>query len=70
LKEIILKAASENLGKRYKLTRKKRIMNWNDEIASIINNGKQTYLKFLNIKPDQDKPGYKKRCAMSRRGVK
>jgi hypothetical protein len=34
---------------------KKEIMNWNDEIASIINNKKQAYLKFLSTKSDQDK---------------
>jgi hypothetical protein len=48
LKEVILKAATGVSGKRYSGTRKKGLKIWNDEIASLIKNKKEAYLKFLN----------------------
>jgi exonuclease III len=48
LKEVILKAATEVLGKRYSGARKKGLKIWNDEIASLIKNKKEAFLKFLN----------------------
>jgi hypothetical protein len=66
LKDIIIKAATESLGKRrrYK-NRGLRILN--DEIAQYIKEKKQAYLKYLNTRSDVDTANYKRKSAIVKR---
>jgi hypothetical protein len=54
LKDIMIKAATESLGK---LRRRKniRLRIWNDEIVQYIKEKKQAHLKYLNIRSDVDR---------------
>lgn len=70
LKGTILQAASESLGTRNKNYNKKRLKVWNDDIAKLVKDKKDAYLKYLNLKTDENLIEYKKLSAIVRREVR
>jgi transposase len=48
LKSILTKATTEALGKRKKRKHKRGLHIWNEEIANLIKNKKEAYLRYLN----------------------
>jgi hypothetical protein len=66
LKDIIIKAATESLGKKGR--RYKNILRiWNDEIAQYTKEKKQAYLKYVTTRSDVDRTDYKRKSAIVKR---
>jgi hypothetical protein len=51
LKDIVIKAATESLGKRRRY-KNRGLRIWNDEIAQYMKEKKQAHLKYLNTRSD------------------
>lgn len=67
LKNILLQAANEALGKRKKRKNKRHLIIWNDKIKDLIENKKKAYLKYLSSHSEIDKIEYKRLTAMVKR---
>lgn len=67
LKQIIIQAATEALGKRNKKLTKRGLSIWNEKIASLIKDKKEAYLKYLNSNSESDLTEYRKRSALAKR---
>jgi hypothetical protein len=66
LKDIIIKAAAESLGKRRRKFKNRRLRIWNDEIAQYIKEKKQSYLKYVNTRSVVDRLTAKGRVPLLR----
>ena len=70
LKIWISEAAKEALGERKQIkTEGKSKYWWSDEIAELVEEKKQLYLKWLNTKDDQDKQTYRRYCYLVKKEV-
>lgn len=67
LKTIIIKAASEAIGKRNRRYKNRGLRIWNDEIAEHIRKKKEAYLKFLHTASSEDRADYKMKSAIVKR---
>jgi hypothetical protein len=64
LKSILIKSATEALGKRKKRKHKRGLHIWNEEIATLIKNKKEANLRYLNSHSTEDNIEYKRLSAV------
>jgi hypothetical protein len=69
LKLILIKSATEALWKRKKRKHKRGLHIWNEEIANLIKNKKEAYLRYLNSHSVEDNIEYKRLSAVVKRDV-
>jgi hypothetical protein len=67
LKNTLLQAANEALGKRKKRIHKRRLILWNEDIKNLIENKKKVYLRYLTTRSETDKIEYKRLVAIVKR---
>ena len=67
LKNTLLQAANEALGKRKKRRHKRRLICWNEDIKNLIEKKKKVYLRYLTTRPETDKIEYKRLVAIVER---
>ena len=60
LKNTLLQAANEALGKRKKRRHKRRLILWNEDIRNLIENTKKVYIRYLTTRSETDKIEYKR----------
>ena len=60
LKNTLLQAANEALGKRKKRRHKRRLILWNEDIRNLIENTKKVYIRYLTTRSEADKIEYKR----------
>ena len=67
LKNRLLQAANEALGKRKKRRYKTRLILWNEDIKNLIVNKKKVCLRYLKTRSEIDKIEYKRLVAIVKR---
>ena len=70
LKNPLLQAANEASDKRKKRRNKRRLILWNEDIKSLIENKKTVYLQYLTTRSETDKIDYKRLVAIVKREIK
>jgi len=65
LKNTLLKAANESVGKRQKRRNKRLLILWNKDIKNLIENKKKVYLQNLTTRSENNRIEYKRLVAIS-----
>jgi hypothetical protein len=64
LKNTLQQAANEALGKRKRRRHKRRLILWNEDTKTLIENKKKAYLRYLTTRSETGKLEYKRLVAL------